>query len=180
MAAALDSNQLPAPLPAPRGRPGDQAAELARIFIAGGDDSVAALHTAMMLAGVAIRQADASVSTPARPQGLVITWWELAALAKLEGRGYGVTLGRLSETMRIAVPAATVPVDQWTSSALAAALQTRDDGLRFWAQFILELGYLADEPYGLIPPDDHRAARLNPVQMRWRRNGARRLVVGTL
>ena len=69
------------------------------------------------------------------------------ALAELEGRGYGVTLGHLSETLRIAVPAAQVTLDRWVSSALPAPLQTRDDSLRFWALFVVELGYLADAPY---------------------------------
>jgi hypothetical protein len=165
MGAALDAGRLPDPLPPPRGRFDRQAAELARIFIAGGDDAVAALHTAMTLAGVAIRYPDGTVSTPSRPQGLVMHWWEVAALATLEGRGYGVTLGHLADTVRMAAPGVPLPLEQWTSDALAAALQANDDSLRFWSRFIVELGYLADEPYDLITPGDHRNARFNPVQV---------------
>ena len=76
MAAAFDSGQLPAAAAVPRGRFDSQAAELARTFIAGGDDAVAALHTAMLLAGIAVRRADGSISPPPHPQGLVIgNWW---------------------------------------------------------------------------------------------------------
>ena len=166
MAAAFDSGTFPEPLPLPRGRPQDQAAALAKKFTDANESSLAALYAATLAAGYTVRKPDGTLAQPEHSQGLGFEWWEISALAKLHGRGYGVTLGHLSETLKRAFPQLKeAPLVEEFRTGLEDALGSEHQGLRFWARFIIDLGHTAEQPYELLRPGDVSGVRLNPVQV---------------
>jgi hypothetical protein len=113
-----------------------------------------------------IRQPDGRSVSPRHSQGLGFEWWEIVALAKLEGLRYGVTLGHLAETVRRTSPELKdIRFEEGLREGLTTALLSKHEGLRFWARFIVEQGYHAVEPYDLLQPGDLRGVRLNPVQL---------------
>ena len=71
---------------------------------AGDANSTAALITALKAAGYGIRNVEGDVAFENGWQGIALEEWEVALLAKLYGTGYGVGLGRLSDSLTLIEP----------------------------------------------------------------------------
>lgn len=170
LGAAFDGGTLPAPLSIPSDmEPGRQAARLAAAVARGDAQSTAALVAAVSAAGYDIRGDNGQIAVPAVParrQGLVFDAWLVAGLAKLYGEGYGVGLDALGSAFakgdRV-IAGNDFGGDVLTGVRLAA--DSPNDGLRFWAAFINELGRRHTEPIALLDSDTGPQIRLDPIQV---------------
>lgn len=169
MAQAFRRGKLPAPLPQPAGTPEQAAAELAKRVMAEDDQSTAALLTAVQMSGFSVRADDGSLAyesvTPG--QGIVIDAWEVAALAKLFGDGLQIRLTDLSTTFATAMPALkNASVDKLFLDGLRAAAHGNQPAMRFWADFIAELGRQSRHHYDLLAPYvDTEKVDLDAIQL---------------
>jgi len=169
MALAFRSGQLPAPLAQPAGTPEQAAAELAKRVMAEDDQSTAALLTALQMSGFSVRGDDGSLAFESvKPgQGIMIDAWEVAALAKLFGDGMQIRLTALSNSFANTVPSLKgAPVADLLLNGLHGAAQGDQPALRFWADFIVELGRQSATPYDLLAPDlDTAKVDLDAIQV---------------
>ena len=169
MALAFRSGQLPAPLAQPAGTPEQAAAELAKRVMAEDEQSTAALLTALQMSGFSVRGDDGSVAFESvKPgQGITIDAWEVAALAKLIGDGMQIRLTALSNSFASTVPSLKgAPVADLLLSGLRGAAQGNQPAMRFWADFIVELGRRSATPYDLLASDlDTAKVDLDAVQV---------------
>jgi hypothetical protein len=169
MAQAFRGGRLPAPLPQPEGAPEQAAAELATRVMAENDQSTAALLTALQMSGFSVRGDDGLLAFESvKPgQGIVIDAWEVAALAKLFGDGMQVRLGDFSNAFASTVPPLKdAPVATLFLDGLRAAAQGDQPTMRFWADFIAELGRQSAKPYDLLAPDvDPGKVDLDAIQV---------------
>ncbi len=169
MAQAFRNGRLPSPLPQPQGATEQAAAELAQRVMAQDDQSTAALLTALQMSGFSVRADDGTVAlesvTPG--QGIVIDAWEVAALAKLFGDGMHVRLTDFSNSLaRTIPPLKDAPVATLLLDGLRAAAQGNQPAMRFWADFIAELGRHAVQPYDLLAPDvDTANVEIDSIQI---------------
>lgn len=170
LSAAFDGGTLPAPLPIPADMdPGRQAERLAAAVARGDAQSTAALVAAVSAAGYDIRGDNGTISVPApsaRRQGLVLDAWLVAGLAKLYGEGYGVGLDALGSAFAkgdSVMAGSDFGGDVLTG--LRAAADSPNDGLRFWAAFINELGRRHTEPIALLDSDTGPQVRLDAIQV---------------
>ena len=169
MAQAFRSGRLPAPLPQPEGPPEQAAAELARRVIAEDEQSTAALLTALQMSGFSVRADDGSVALKSVDpgQGIVIDAWEVAALAKLFSGGMQVSLTDFSNSFSSTLPAfKKAQMAGLFLKGLRSAAQGNQPALRFWADFIAELGRQSESPYDLLAPDvDTAKINLDAIQV---------------
>ena len=169
MAQAFRSGKLPTPLPQPQSTPEQAAAELAKRVAAEDEQSTAALLTAIQMSGFSVRADDGSMAFESvKPgQGIVIDAWEVAALAKLFGDGMQTRLVDFSNAFSRTVPALKdAPVSAQFLDGIRAAAQGTQPAMRFWADFIAELGRQSASPYDLLAPDvDIEKVGLDAVQV---------------
>ena len=169
MALAFRNGQLPAPLAQPAGTPEQAAAELAKRVVAEDEQSTAALLTALQMSGFSVRGDDGSLAFESvKPgQGILIDAWEVAALAKLFGDGMQIRLTALSNSFASTVPSLKgAPAADLLLSGLRGAAQADQPAMRFWADFIVELGRQSATPYDLLAPDlDTAKVNLDAVQV---------------
>ena len=167
MAVAFEKSKLPEPARLPAGSIDEQAGELARVVSKGDASSTSALCAAVLASGYAVRERDGAVlQTTESGQGLAFEWWQVAAISKLYGDGYGVGLGHLSDSF-------TRNVAELKGVALAAELvagvrkaaQSNHPAQRFWGRFIVELGRHSVEPYDLLGQVDPVRVRVDAVQI---------------
>ena len=155
MAQAFRSGKLPAPLPQPTGTPEQAAAELAKRVMAEDEQSTAALLTAVQMSGFSVRADDGSLAYESvKPgQGIMIDAWEVAALAKLFGDGMQIKLTDLSNAFASPCPSLkNAPVAKLFVDGLRGAAQGNQPAMRFWADFIAELGRQSRQHYDLLAP----------------------------
>ena len=167
MGDAFRAGRLPAPAPLPEGDIDTQAARLAQAVSAGDEHSTAALVAALSAAGYGIRRADGKIGGAARGgQGMAFDEWQVAAMAKLYGQNYGVPLDRLAGAFVRNVPEfKAAPLASMLVEGIRAGAQAENNlPLRFWAQFIVELGRYSDHPYDLLNPVPPVTVRLDAVQ----------------
>ena len=169
LARAFRSGQLPAPLPQPQGAPEQAAADLSKRVIADDEQSTAALLTALQMSGFSVRADDGSRAYESvKPgQGIVIDAWEVAGLAKLYGESMQVRLTDLSRALTIILPRLkNVPVDALLMDGIRTAAHGKQPSLRFWANFIAELGRQSSAPYDLLAPHvDTAEVTLDAIQL---------------
>ena len=169
MAQAFRSGRLPAPMPQPEGSPEQAAAELAKRVAAQDEQSTAALLTALQMSGFSVRADDGSMALESvKPgQGIVIDAWEAAALAKLFGDGMHVRLADFSNAFARTSPSLKdAPVDALLLDGIRAAAHGNQPAMRFWADFIAELGRHSENPYDLLAPDvDTTKVALDAIQI---------------
>ncbi len=167
MAEAFASGKLPEPLRMPPGSVDERAAALAKAVSAGDASSTAALHAAVLAAGYGVRDADGSVmQTVERGQGLAFEAWEVAAMAKLYGEGYGVGLAHLGEAFTRNVPELKgVPLAATLLEGVRTGAKSDHPALRFWGRFVVELGRRSAEPYDLLAQVDPARVRLDAAQV---------------
>lgn len=167
MGAAFKNGALPAFLEMPAGSVEEQASTLAEMVAAGDENSTAALMTALKAAGYGLRDADGNVSFNQESwQGIAVDAWEIAVISKLYGSGYGVGLGRFGDGLSIIAPEwkKETNVRDIVASIRNASLSP-NQSLRFWANFIIEMGRNADTPFDLRVDEDVKYARLDAVQL---------------
>lgn len=151
MDAELDwPRQLPQPLPMPPGDPQMSARELATKFLAGGDDALPALLSAVLACGYAVHDYNGrSLFEPQRDRanGLSILDFDLAlaeALNRSRVASDGVALEDLLKAMK---GAAKVDfTDLWANTSFML-LRSRHPGLRFYAHFLAELSHQPGTDY---------------------------------
>jgi hypothetical protein len=169
MARAFRSGRLPAPLAQPAGPPEQAAAELATRVIAEDDQSTAAWLTALQLSGFSVRGDDGSLAIESvKPgQGILIDAWEAAAIAKLLGDGMHIRFTDLGTAFaRTMPPLKDAPVATLLLQGLRTAAHGTQPAMRFWADFIAELGRKASSPFDLLAPDvDPARVELDAMQV---------------
>ena len=169
MAQAFRSGTLPSPLPQPVGTPERAAAELAKVVMAEDEQSTAALLTAVQMSGFGVRADDGSLAYESvKPgQGIVIDAWEVAALAKLFGDGMHIKLTDLSGAFASTFPPLkNAPVARLFVDGLRGAAQGSQPAMRFWADFIAELGRQSGQHYDLLASYvDTEKVDLDAIQM---------------
>jgi len=168
MAQAFRSGKLPPPLPQPTGTPEQAAAELAKRVMAEDEHSTAALLTAVQMSGFSVRGDNGALAYESvKPgQGIVIDAWEVAALAKLFGEMH-INLTDLSGAFASSFPSLkNAPVAKMLVDGLRAAAQGNQPAMRFWADFIAELGRQSKHRYDLLAPYvDTETVDLDAIQM---------------
>ena len=168
MAVAFDTGALPRPLPAPSGDLDQAAATLAKQVAARDENSTSALMTALQMAGLSIRGKDGNMllQPATRGQGMALDEWEVAAIAKLYGRGTEMSLADLGVVLSRIIPGIEKPS---TAKLLTEAITHASGGaqpLRFWARFIAELGHYSEEPYDLLSGQvGPEAIKLDAIQL---------------
>jgi hypothetical protein len=167
LGAAFRDGALPPAAAVPAGAVEEQAVALAAALNAGDEGSTPALLAALRAAGYGVRGREGVVNfNQGGWQGIALDEWEVAAAAKLYGDGWGVGLGRLGDSLAHVAP-------EWKRETNAAdlvhgvrAAATSDNAsLRFWGNFIIELGRHAADPYDLRKDEDAQRARLDAVQV---------------
>ncbi len=100
-------------------------------------------------------------------QGILIDAWEAAAIAKLLGDGMHIRLTDLGTAFaRTMPPLKDAPVATLLLQGLRTAAQGTQPAMRFWADFIAELGRKAASPYDLLAPDvDPAKVELDAMQV---------------
>ncbi|HEU4766197.1 MAG TPA: hypothetical protein VFS77_02455 [Pyrinomonadaceae bacterium] len=167
LAQAFKSGKLPEPARLPKGSIDQQAAALAKAVATGDESSTASLYAAILAAGYGVRDTDKSVmQTTENGQGLILDASEVAAMAKLYGEDYGVTLAHLSESFTRSVPQfKTLPLANNILEAIRNATKSNHNATRFWARFIVELGKNSAAPYDLSRQIDPARVRLDAIQV---------------
>lgn len=169
MGKAFREGRLPAPLPQPQGSPEETAAELAKRVIGEDDQSTAALLTALQMSGFSVRGDSGTLALEAvKPgQGIMIDAWEAAATAKLFGDGMQIRLVDLSNSFAATIrPLKDAPVANLLVDGLRGAGQSDQPAMRFWADFIVELGRQSATPYDLLASDlDPGKVSLDAIQV---------------
>ena len=167
MAEAFDTNKLPEPLRLPAGTVDKQAAELATAISKGDSNSTAALYAAILAAGYGVRDRDGAVlQTAEQGQGLGFEWWEVAAISKLYGEGYGAGLSHLANSFtRNVAELKSVALASELLEGVRKAAKSNHPALRFWGVFIVELGRHSDKPYDLLGQVDPASVRLDAIQI---------------
>jgi len=168
LGASYASGSLPAPAPMPPGTVAEQAVALAVRLSAGDEGSIPALYAAALASGFGVREQGGGVRRAAggAGQGLVFEAWQLATMAKLYGDGYAVGLGRLASALGVAEPAFVgAPFAQMLVEDLRRAAVSENLSTRFWAQFIIELGRQAEQPYDLLLDEDVNRVSFDAVQL---------------
>ena len=166
MSAAYQSGVLPAPAALPDGTVEEQAFLLAEAVKRGDENSTAALITALKAAGYGIRDAEGNIDYQSGWQGMALDGWEVAAMARSYGNGVGIGLGTFGDGLEIIAP-------EWKKETnvrdlvqgIRAATRSEQASLRFWSNFIIELGRRADAPYNLLNDEEVKHARLDVVQL---------------
>lgn len=163
-----------APLPprtAVTGIAEEQAAVLAAQVVRGGDDAVAALATALDLAGFPIRNGDGSVIAPSGPsQGIAFNAWEVNVLANLVAARTTLAAPLASVAAALASPLPGLTGEAMTGFILDAVRRpahATEGPLVFWSAFITELGRRArtHPQYDLLGDVDPATTALDIVQI---------------
>ena len=169
MADAFDSGSLPAPAALPPGSVEQQAAALAQAAAAGTKDSTAAIVAAVLASGYAVRGDDNQIARTVatdQSQGLALDAWMIAATAKLYGSGYGIGLDRLASALAQGMPALKgADVSALILSGIRDAAKSDQPPVRFWANFLSELGRRSPDPFDLLDRSGTGAVRLDAVQV---------------
>lgn len=133
------------------------------------EQSTAALVTAMQMSGFSVHGDDGSLAYESvKPgQGIMIDAWEVAALAKLFGDGMHTRMTDLSNSLATTFrPLKGAPVASLFLDGLRSAAKGDQQAMRFWADFIAELGRQSDQPYDLLAPDvDAAKINLDAIQV---------------
>lgn len=142
LAHAFKSGKLPEPARLPKGSIDQQAAALAKAVATGDESATASLYAAILAAGYGVRDTDNSVmQTTEHGQGLIFESAEVAAMSKLYGEDYGVTLDHLAQSFTRSVPQfKDLPLANKLLEGIRSAAKSNHAATRFWAQFIIELG----------------------------------------
>lgn len=154
--------------PRPGSRPSDEiaqrAATLAEQVLAGGPSAEAALREAVLAAGFGVRESDGSSAPAGLPSALMIDHWQLQALVN-GGSQTTVRLADLERGLATVLPElAGKPIGKMLLDDIRANARSSVPALRFWAQFIIELGRRSPEPYDLMGTVDPASVQLDGVQ----------------
>lgn len=161
---------MPPRLPV-EGNAAEQAAVLASQIQQGGEEAVAALVTALDLAGFPIRNSDGTVIVPSAPsQGIAFNAWEVNTLANLVARRRTLSAPLASVASALASPLPELTGGAMTGFILDAVRRpayTTEGPLVFWSAFITELGRRAQThaQYDLLGEIDAATTQLDILQV---------------
>ena len=153
------------------GNADEQAAALATQVLGGGDGAVAALATAIDLAGFPIRNSDGSVIAPSgRSQGIAFNAWEVNALANMVAarRTLAAPLASVAAALASPLPGLTgEAMSGFILDAVRRSSHATEGPLVFWSAFITELGRRAQthEQYDLLGEVDAASIELDILQI---------------
>ena len=168
MSEAFKTQKLPQPLALTGTDPDAAAIELARLVSRRDEHSTEALVGALKMAGFNIRTQDGSVLVGEKNagQGIAFDDWEVAAMAKLYGDGFHISLADLSSTFTETMPGfKKVPLSDLLLQGIRTDVDCKKPELRFWARFIVELGRNADPSYDWLSANlDAASVQVDPVQ----------------
>jgi hypothetical protein len=165
MSEPFKTGKLPDPGRKPGGGVDDVAAALAKQVSARDERSVPALLSAILTAGIGLRDRDGSVLQTVEPgQGLVFDAWEVAAMAKMYGEGRSVPLVYLTDGLKFIPDLKDTPLDSIILDGIRTRAESKDPLMRFWARFIVELGRQQEKPYDLLASADSKSVQLDAVQ----------------
>ena len=168
LSAAFNAGRLPEPAALPRGTPDRQAAALASAVFKSDGNSTAALHAAVLASGYAVRRRDGTLTRTVDPgQGIVLDEFDVAAMAKLYGLGYGATLKHLGDSFRQAPPWKELKLEELLLSGLRDAAQSTRPELKFWAFFVNELGRRSPGPFDLLGEPEPEKVHLDAIQLQF-------------
>lgn len=173
MSQAWQSGELPSPLPVPGGDADEAVATLAQKVAAKTDESVPALLTALQIAGFFITDKNGQVALAppdGKGQGLVVNGWEIASVAKMFGDGKRVSLAELDKSLQSVPMLSRLPQNNQNIGSLlvegirANASNARNQFLRNWARFIIELGKNTAKKYDIRTAASTPEIELDPIQ----------------
>jgi len=121
------------------------------------------------MSGFSVRGDDGSLAYESvKPgQGIMIDAWEVAALAKLYGDGMQTRLTDLGNSLSTTFhPLKNAPVANLFLDGLRTSAKGDQQAMRFWADFIAELGRQSEQSYDLLAPDvDTAKVNLDAIQV---------------
>jgi hypothetical protein len=164
-----DAALLPIAAPLPTGAPHDVAQALATQVLAGGDDGVAALRTALVHSGIGIIDLDGSViDPPAAPAiGMNVQAGQLPLLVNLVQDGPSATLDDLiadwSDMLNVDLPLAAGR-KAFAADYFKAAVTAKPATRQFYALFLEALGSANPSPNKLVVRGDPDNVWLNGAQ----------------
>lgn len=133
----------------------------------GGDKGRSALRKAVLNSGIAIREANNSISQPALPsQELVINYWELDALNRMTSLGITVSFRDFIAMLNHAIP--YISSRDWSDLILVNIFnrkKTKNSSIDYWSSFITELSRQSDSSYTIGKDLDIDALNLNAIQV---------------
>ncbi len=138
---------------------------LAEKVYGGGDNVVPALREALLKAGFVLRGRDGNLIQTPHGQGPPLHFWEVDVMAQLAHNGMSVPFADLARllTKIMPEPAHLHLADQLLDDIRAQA-HGSEPAPRFWANFIIELGRHASEPYDLLKPVNPNTIRFDAIQ----------------
>lgn len=159
------------PLPAPlqlTGSPDDQARSLA-MMLESKTGATAALLTAALDSGFSIYQANGSVISGASPsQGIALEYWELEALAALDGAHGTIQIRDLEAVLASSSPNLNgASLASYISQGVRSRLGDARPTVRFWAQFINALSLTHPSGVDLSTNSMDSQSHLDVVQTLW-------------
>lgn len=159
--------ELPTIAPVPAGTPDAAAAVLAKQVLAGDAGSLSALLRAIDLAGFTIQHAGRTVQAPSgASQGIVFQAWEVQALSKLMRDGLATSFGEAAALFAMTTKeTSTVPFETLMYDGIRTSATAKNPALRFWAKFIVELGFQGPGAYDLLSDKTLARVNMDPVQI---------------
>jgi len=158
---------LPAKAETPVGTPDETAAALAKQVLAGGTGSLPALLTAIDKAGFTILHDGVVVQAPGgASQGIAFQAWEVQAMDKLIHDKLVIPFEEASSLLAGATAeTANVPFATLILDGIRTHAKGTDPAMRFWALFIVELGWQGQDAYHLLSDPNFSNVNLDAVQM---------------
>jgi len=158
--------ELPKSAPIPMGTTDNAAAVLAKQVLAGDAGSLPALLRAIDLAGFTIQHDGATVQAPSGvSQGIAFQAWEVQAIDKLMRDRLETSFGEVAALFAsTTTETASIPFEILMYEGIRTNATGTNAALRFWAQFIIELGWQGPYAYDLMSDNTLTNVTVDAVQ----------------
>ena len=158
--------ELPKSAPTPMGTTDNAAAVLAKQVLAGDAGSLPALLRAIDLAGFTIQHDGVTVQAPSGvSQGIAFQAWEVQTIDKLMRDRLAISFGEVAALFALTTTeTASVPFETLMYEGIRTNATGTNAALRFWAQFIIELGWQGPYAYDLMSDNTLTNVTVDAVQ----------------